>query len=128
MKTLRKFIVILAVTFSLSATVVPIAGDALAPNDSSLVLQVSAKSKYHNGKTYMKKRNWYSDWLYVSKHDLHSAGAGLSVGGAWLSDWMLSGIAATMGYKLSTMPGGVILIYNRLMVGFGGELSFYGWQ
>lgn len=84
---------------------------------------VLSRSKYHEGKTGVKLY-WWGVRAWLSKSTLVSLGSGITIGGIWIPEPLVSKILATAGVVVALAPGGIAFNYTPVILNFWG----FEWQ
>lgn len=61
--------------------------------------------------------HWWGATIYLSKTTINTMGAGITVGGIWIPEPVVSKIAATLGVVITLCPGGIVFDYNYIAAG-----------
>lgn len=72
-------------------------------------------SAFQEGETRVQVNNWGVE-VYISKTAIIYIGAGISIGGVWVPEPVVSKVLATAGVVVTMCPGGIVLEYH------------YGWM
>jgi hypothetical protein len=63
--------------------------------------------------------HWWGATIYLSKTTINLIGAGVSVGGIWIPEPLVSKILSTLGVAVALCPGGIAFDYNYIKAGIG---------
>lgn len=61
--------------------------------------------------------HWWGATIYLSKTTLRTIGSGISIGGLWMPEPVVSKIVGTLGIIVSLSPGGIAFDYNYIAAG-----------
>ncbi|MCI1966591.1 MAG: hypothetical protein LKJ17_10745 [Oscillospiraceae bacterium] len=75
-------------------------------------------SRFREGVTKINF-HWWGATIYLSKTTINLIGAGVSVGGIWVPEPVVSKILATLGVVVALCPGGIVFDYNYVLAGIG---------
>lgn len=68
-------------------------------------------SAYQEGETRVQVNNWGVE-VYLSKSTVQLIGGGVSLGGIWIPEPVVSKVLASAGVVVSMCPGGIVLEYH----------------
>lgn len=75
---------------------------------SSCFVNVDA---YQEGKNDVVRNNWGIE-VYISKSTINAIGAGVSIGGIWIPEPVVSKVLSSVGVVVALCPGGIVLEYH----------------
>lgn len=61
--------------------------------------------------------HWWGATIYLSKSTINLIGAGVSIGGIWVPEPIVSKVLATLGVVVALCPGGIAFDYNYILAG-----------
>ena len=61
--------------------------------------------------------HWWGATIYLSKTTIHVIGAGVTIGGIWIPEPVVSKILSTLGVVVTLCPGGIAFDYNYVAAG-----------
>lgn len=82
-----------------------------------------SRSKYHEGKT-AAKLYWWGVRVWLSKSTLVGLGSGITIGGIWVPEAVVSKVLSTAGVVIALAPGGIAFNYTPVVLNFWG----FEWQ
>lgn len=71
---------------------------------------------YNEGVTKIEF-HWWGASIYLSKTTIMTIGAGITIGGIWIPEGVVSKILATVGVVIALCPGGIAFDYNYIAAG-----------
>ncbi|MCX7885114.1 MAG: hypothetical protein N2448_08815 [Caloramator sp.] len=63
--------------------------------------------------------HWWGATIYLSKTTINVIGAGITIGGIWIPEPVVSKILSTLGVVVGLCPGGIAFDYNYITAGIG---------
>ena len=89
--------------------------------------QISSRA-YTEGVTKIEF-HWWGARIYLSKTTVNLIGGGVTIGGIWVPEPIVSKILATLGVVVAFCPGGIVFDYNYIAAGIntlvpGSQLIF----
>lgn len=110
-----------------------IAENSTVAQQEALGTNIAARSKYHEGSTYLHKY-WWGYRIGISKTHLHKISTGLNVAALFPYDkwiplgWVVSVVVGVLGISAGTAPGGVVFNYSGVPGKPYGTIWYVGWQ
>lgn len=71
---------------------------------------------YNEGVTKIEF-HWWGASIYLSKTTIMTIGAGITIGGIWIPEGVVTKILATVGVVIALCPGGIAFDYNYIAAG-----------
>lgn len=88
----------------------------VSPEDEGRAISLAAR--YNEGVTKIVF-HWWGATIYLSKTTINVIGAGVSIGGIWIPEPVVSKILSTLGVVVALCPGGIVFDYNYIAAGIG---------
>lgn len=88
----------------------------VSPEDEGGAISLAAR--YNEGVTKIVF-HWWGATIYLSKTTINVIGAGVSIGGIWIPEPVVSKILSTLGVVVALCPGGIVFDYNYIAAGIG---------
>lgn len=75
-----------------------------------------AAARYSEGVTKIDF-HWWGATIYLSKTTINLIGGGVTIGGIWIPEPVVSKILSTLGVVIALCPGGIAFDYNYIAAG-----------
>ncbi len=87
----------------------------IAPGNKEIALH-AARAPYTEGVDAIELY-WWGVRIFLSKTTVNMIGAGVTIGGIWIPEPLVSKILATVGVVIALCPGGIWFDYNFILAG-----------